>query len=58
MDAPENVTQSHNVDADANADADAMRASANVMHADAAIYHAMLLVKECSVDAEGMRRKL
>ena len=56
MDAPKNVTQSHN--ADANADANAMRASADAMHADAAIYHAMLLIKECGADAEGMQREL
>ena len=62
MDALENITQSHNADADANADAnadaDAMRASADAMHADAVTYHAMLLVKECDADVEVMQRKL
>ena len=50
------MTQSHN--ADANADANAMRGSADAMQADAVICHAMLLVKECGADAEGMQRKL
>ena len=50
------MTQSHNVDA--NADANAMRANADAMYGDVVIYHAMLLVKECGVDAEGMQRKL
>ena len=58
MDAPEILTQSHNADANANADADAMRANADAMLADAAIYHVMLLVKECGVDAGGTQRKL
>ena len=52
MDAPENMTQSYN--ADTNADANAMRGCADAMHADAAIYHAMLLAQECGVDVEGM----
>ena len=52
------MTQSQNADAGANADVDAMRASADAMHADAVTYHAMLLVKECGADAEGMQRKL
>ena len=50
------MSQCHNADADANADA--MRANADAMHADAVIYHAMLLVKECGADAEGRQRKL
>ena len=58
MDAPENMTQSHNADVDANADADAMRANADAIRADAVIYHAMPLVKECGADVGEMRRKL
>ena len=52
------MTQSHNADAYVDADANAMRANADAMHVDAAIYHAMLLVKECGADVEGMQRKL
>ena len=32
--------------------------SAEVMHADAVIYYAMLLVQECDADAEEMQIKL
>ena len=58
MDAPENMTQSNNADADANADAGAMRANANAMHANAITYQAMPLVKECGADVGEMQRKL